>query len=42
MWSKAKENGFTAARVRGISAVLALIHEVMGTTKVVSGRERTI
>ena len=42
LWSEAKESGFTAAKVRGISAVLALIHEVMGTTEVVSGRERTI
>ena len=42
LWSAARENGFTAAKVRGISAVLALINEVMGTTEVVSGRERTI
>ena len=42
LWSEARENGYTAAKVRGISAVLALIHEVMGTTEVVSGREKTI
>ena len=42
LWSMAREMGFTASKVRGISAVLALVNEVMGTTEVVSGRERTI
>ena len=42
LWSMAREKGFTASKVRGISAVLALVNEVMGTTEVVSGREKTI
>ena len=42
LWSMAREMNFSAAKVRGISAVLALVNEVMGTTEVVSGREKTI
>ena len=42
LWSMAREMNFSAAKVRGISAVLALVNEVMGITEVVSGREKTM
>ena len=42
LWLQARERKFSSASVRGISAVISLLHEVMGEEESSSKREKTV
>ena len=42
LWVEARDRRFTAASMRGISAVISLLQEVMGEEEISSGREKTL
>ena len=42
LWLQARERKFSSASVRGVSAVIYLLHEVMGEEESSSKREKTV
>ena len=42
LWMEASESGLSAASLRGVSAVVSLVREVMGMKEDCSGREKTL